>query len=533
MEVICQWRSFEKEVALTATVKGLIGQIFGDLEKNYGKQFTSIAFAMITFSREGLNDPELQDLLSLHEGVMTEVCQYSTLHCFPMHVRLRLKCVIKNLIAEKESHCIKWYHRQLWDTASERYAEKKKECHEIMGKYFSNLNDVDMKREKGILDQPLSVSGLSVWHAESVANRRRTVEGYYHLIQGGLLNEAVEEMCSLEFICCSALCGDLLNVLRSMGELVFLSAENLPQKLDHYYRWIRRRATRITTDPRLQTRLTGGEEPGISLAMKDVSLLNRRELEIYGHPLAPITCHSTTDFDDLEMELTGHTEPITAVSWHPCDSKIATGAYDGLIKLWDAETGELLHTLERHSAVQQIKTQIKTLDWNHDGSQIASGSNDWTVRIWDGSTGELLKTLTGQDSGFEYLAWSHDSSRIATCSFRIVKIWDSASGVCLLTRDNTSATIVSWNHDSSKIISASSTYKNSIIIWDSVSGELLKTLEGYGSASWSHDGKKILSGSDNFFNIWDGESFELLKSIPVEFAHCSSYWNHDGSKIAI
>jgi hypothetical protein len=63
-------------------VKGLIHQIFGDLELSYGKEFTSIASAMNTFSREGVNDPELQDLLSLHEGVMTEVCQYSKIHCF-------------------------------------------------------------------------------------------------------------------------------------------------------------------------------------------------------------------------------------------------------------------------------------------------------------------------------------------------------------------------------------------------------------------------------------------------------------------
>jgi hypothetical protein len=94
MEVISQWRSFDKEVILTPTVKGLIHQIFGDLEVSYGKEFTSIAFAMITFSREGINDPELKDLLSLHEGVLAQVCQYSKLHCFPMHVWLRLKQVI-------------------------------------------------------------------------------------------------------------------------------------------------------------------------------------------------------------------------------------------------------------------------------------------------------------------------------------------------------------------------------------------------------------------------------------------------------
>jgi hypothetical protein len=185
---------------------------------------------------------------------MTEVCQYSKLHCFPMHAWLRLKQVIKNMVTEKESHCIKWYHRQLWETASEKYSEKRQECHEIMGKYFVNLYDVDVKKEKDIMTQPLILNEVSVWMPESIVNRRRVVEGYYHLIKGGLLQEAGEEVCSFGFVCCSALTGDLLNCVRYLGELVqlFGGDNSLSQQLDHYYRWMRKRATKIVVDPRRQ-----------------------------------------------------------------------------------------------------------------------------------------------------------------------------------------------------------------------------------------------------------------------------------------
>jgi hypothetical protein len=91
------------------------------------------------------------------------------------------------MVTEKESHCIKWYHRQLWETASERYSEKEKECHEIMGKYFVNLYDVDMKKLKDIMTQPLILNEVSVWMTGSTVNRRRVVEGYYRLIKGRLL----------------------------------------------------------------------------------------------------------------------------------------------------------------------------------------------------------------------------------------------------------------------------------------------------------------------------------------------------------
>jgi hypothetical protein len=70
MEVVAQWRSFDNESVLKPTVKGLINQIFDGMEKSFGREFTAVAFAMITFSREGINDHEMQDLLSLHHGVM-------------------------------------------------------------------------------------------------------------------------------------------------------------------------------------------------------------------------------------------------------------------------------------------------------------------------------------------------------------------------------------------------------------------------------------------------------------------------------
>jgi hypothetical protein len=190
---------------------------------------------MITYSREGVNDPEMKDLLSVHKEVLKEVCQYSTLHCFPMHAWLRLKYVMKNLVTEKENHCIKWYHRQLWETASERYSEKKKECHELMGRYFTSSFDNDLMKEKDIMGQPLVLNDVSIWLPECLVNRRRVIEGYYHLIEAGLFGEAIEEFCSLEFVCASGWSGDIFNSLRQMSELLnkYDGSEDKKRKLDH------------------------------------------------------------------------------------------------------------------------------------------------------------------------------------------------------------------------------------------------------------------------------------------------------------
>jgi WD40 repeat protein len=530
MEVISQWRSFEKEVILTPTVKGLIHQIFGDLELSYGKQFTSIAFAMITFSRDGVNDSELKDLLSLHERVMTEVCQYSKLHCFPMHAWLRLKQVISNLVTEKENHCIKWYHRQLWETASERYSEKEKECHETMGKYFANRVDIDLKKEKDIMDQPLMLNEVPVWLSESIVNRRRVVEGYYHLIKGGLLQEAAEEVCSLEFVCCSALAGDLSNCIRYVGELVRLLGDN--EQLDHYYRWMKKKVARVVRDPRRQTRMTAGEEPLISVVKQQISQLNEEERNELGATLGPVTFGCGEDFDTLELVLTGHTGWVYSVAWNHDDSKIVSGSGDKTIKIWDGITGELLNTLEGHFG------NVTSVSWNHDSSKILSSCDGGTIEIWDGITCELLLILKDGYHFFYSVLWNHDSTKIACGSVdHIVRIWDAITGVVLhrLSGHTNSTRCVSWNHDDSKLLSGSD--DKTIKIWNTSSGELLKTLEGHSdyvtSASLNHESSRIVSGSkDKTIKIWDGMTGELLKTLEGHSSEVYSVtWNHDSSRI--
>ena len=46
--------------------------------------------------------------------------------------------------------------------------------------------------------------------------------------------------------------------------------------------------------------------------------------------------------------LEGHKDPVTHVSWSPDGSTLASASRDNTVKLWKAETGEVLHTLEGH-----------------------------------------------------------------------------------------------------------------------------------------------------------------------------------------
>ena len=68
---------------------------------------------------------------------------------------------------------------------------------------------------------------------------------------------------------------------------------------------------------------------------------------------------------------------------------LASAGDDTTIKLWDANTGDCLHTLQGHTEI------IRSVCYSPDGQFLASGSDDRTIRLWDVQTGHCLNTLKG------------------------------------------------------------------------------------------------------------------------------------------
>jgi aspartate 1-decarboxylase len=96
--------------------------------------------------------------------------------------------------------------------------------------------------------------------------------------------------------------------------------------------------------------------------------------------------------------------------------------------------GACLQTLEGHSG------SVHSVAFSHDSTRLASASSDQTVKIWDASSGDCLQTLEGHSNGVYSVAFSHDSTRLASASYdRTVKIWDASDGACLQTLEISTA----------------------------------------------------------------------------------------------
>jgi WD40 repeat protein len=75
-----------------------------------------------------------------------------------------------------------------------------------------------------------------------------------------------------------------------------------------------------------------------------------------------------------------------AVAFSPDGKHIVSGSSDKTIRLWDAETGEMLQPpLEGH------EDWVLAVAFSPDGKHIVSGSSDKTIRLWDAGTGEMLQ----------------------------------------------------------------------------------------------------------------------------------------------
>jgi WD40 repeat protein len=114
------------------------------------------------------------------------------------------------------------------------------------------------------------------------------------------------------------------------------------------------------------------------------------------------------------------------IAWSP-DGKYVAGAPGGEgkgghdIAVWDVNSGQKIQTLKGHS------DPLTSLAWSPDSSKLASGSIDNTARIWDAASGQALESFKHSDGVFD-VAWSPDGNALATaCADSLIYVWDVSS----------------------------------------------------------------------------------------------------------
>jgi WD40 repeat protein len=112
----------------------------------------------------------------------------------------------------------------------------------------------------------------------------------------------------------------------------------------------------------------------------------------------------------------GHTN---SVAFSPDGKRLASTSDDGTVKVWDAQTGDdPLLSFKGHA------NHVYSVAFSPDGKRLATAST--AVKLWDAQTGQLLLTLKGHADSVVRVAFSPDGHRLASVDESgTVKFWDA------------------------------------------------------------------------------------------------------------
>ena len=240
----------------------------------------------------------------------------------------------------------------------------------------------------------------------------------YHLIECGMLKEAVAELCDVEGICARLKAGVLSTAVKQLADLC--SKDESDKCSNHYLRWLRRSATLLSKDPSFQIVRTIYEQPKESLVRNDMDKLLNVTYPSSGLSMLAanrdswIRCRQLGGYDkysNLMADLHGHSSDVSSVCVSPDGRFLFSSSRDNTIKMWDLSSSSCVSTLEGHSSY------VTSVCVSPDGRFLFSSSDDKTIKMWDLSSTSCVSTFKGHSHYVTSVCVSPDGRFLLSSSY--------------------------------------------------------------------------------------------------------------------
>lgn len=205
----------------------------------------------------------------------------------------------------------------------------------------------------------------------------------------------------------------------------------------------------------------------------------------------------------MDRKLLQSAENIQRISFSPDGQQIVTASADGTVNLWDANSGQKVHTLKGHNH------PVRGIAFNGNGTHVVTIGQDGTAKLWDADSGAELQTLRAYTGQVIAAAFSKDGERLALGAERgIIKVWyiESAQDVKQLRVHTDPVRSIAFSPDGNFL--ATGDRDGTVKVWEVDSRQRLMTLLGTGqpamSLAFNPTGSRLATGyGDGIVRVWD------------------------------
>jgi len=230
----------------------------------------------------------------------------------------------------------------------------------------------------------------------------------------------------------------------------------------------------------------------------------------------------------------GHKRSVDSVSTDPSQQRLASGSWDGELKIWSASLeGDAPpdnKKSEKEGAgdenMKNSRTPIMTLAghkesissvcWS-DPEELLTSSWDHTIKLWDVETGGLKSELVGNKAFFG-MSWSNLNNTIITCSAdRHIRLYDPRSKEgslvkSMFTSHSGWVSTVNWSTTDENLF-ISGAHDNLLKLWDRRSCRApLYNMSGYTDkvlcSSWENPELIMGGGADNSLRMFKSNAYK-------------------------
>lgn len=161
------------------------------------------------------------------------------------------------------------------------------------------------------------------------------------------------------------------------------------------------------------------------------------------------------------IAILNHPNDVKTAEFSKDSKTIVTASNDGICRLWDARSGEIL---------KELKSDFKNMtsaSLNSECSKVITAFNNGMVVIWDIAEGKMLKNIKGHQASVTYACFSSDEQYALTASTdKTVRLWNVQTEKCIDTivvhQDNVN--FATFSSDGKKVVTASD--DGSAVIYD-------------------------------------------------------------------